>query len=111
MAEWTWRDARDLYNFMNLALKYIEMRDMIYRDAYAFLTLSKNEYFEKINPGHSSKYMDIYDISSYSVDAGRKYYPKDIGTLFIIIHYNPEFPNEAYSLRATFPKERREEMN
>ena len=111
MAEWTCRDARDLYNYMDKAIKYAEMRDMLYRDAYAFLLQSKNEYFEKINPSHSSKYMDIYDISSYSVDAGRKYYPKDIGTLLIIIHYNPEFPNETYSLRATFPKERREEMN
>ena len=111
MAEWTWLNARDLYNYMDKAIKYAEMKDMLFSDAYAFLIQSKNDYFKNISPGYSCKYLDIYDISSYSMDAGRKYYPKDIGTLFIIIHYYPEFPNETYSLRATFPKEKREEIN
>ena len=108
---WTWRDAQDLYDFMRKAIEYAAMKDMVFHDAYAFLVQSKNEYFTKLNPGHSCKYMDIYDISLYSIDAGRKYYPKDIGILCIIIHYNPDFPNETFSLRATFPKEKREEMN
>ena len=111
MKEWTWHDAYDLLNYMNRAIEYAAAKDMIFSEAYAFLTQSKNNYFDTINPGHSCIYMDIYDISSYSIDAGKKYYPKDIGTLFIIIYCNPEFPNETYSLRATFPKEKREEMN
>lgn len=111
MAEWTWLNARDLYNYMDKAIKYAAMKEMIFCEAYAFLCQSKNEYFKNISPGYSCKYADIYDISSYSMDVGRQHYPKDIGTLFIIIHYNPEFPNETFSLRATFPKQKREEMN
>ncbi len=111
MATWTWADASDLFDFMKKATEYAAMKDMIFSDAYSFLIQSKNEYFTKINPGHPCKYMDIYDISSYSMDAGRKYYPVDIGILFIIIHSNPDFPNQTFTLRATFPKQKREEMN
>lgn len=111
MAEWTWVNAQDLYNFMERAIEYAEMKDMTFGEAYAFLVQNKNDYFKTINPGYSCKYMDIYDISSYSIDAGKGYYPKDIGILFIIIHYNPDFPNQTFTLRVAFPKEKREEMN
>lgn len=108
---WTWADASDLFDFMEKAVEYADMMGMTFGEAYAFLVQNKNDYFKTINPGHACKYMDIYDISSYSINAGKSYYPKDIGILFIIIHYDPDWPNRTFTLRAAFPKEKREEMN